>query len=219
MNETAKSLHSDKIRAAAGELTEKGYRVLIEPSRQDLPFDLGTYTPDLVAIKDGEGIILEVKVNHGRVSVDRLQELAERVRSHQGWRFMLVTLDDTAQRIFPDGEGDLPSWSEMGIDLAKVQTLVNEKMLNPALLYLWSIVEAMLRKRAIVVNLPIERFPSQHLLSHMYSSGEISMSEFDLFKALNEKRNKAAHGMVTTLDVNELAEALNTTQNLLEKWR
>jgi hypothetical protein len=219
MTESSKSLHDQKIASVARELSEKGYKVKIEPSPNDIPFDLGNYKPDLVAFKEGGGIVLEVKESHTRLSVDRFQELARIISVHQGWRFQLLTLSDETESVLPTGQEDLPSWKALQHRLKEIEELVQNHLIEPALLYLWSTVEAILRRRAISQNLPIERFPAIRLLNHMYSSGEISISEFDLVKSTFEKRNRVAHGLVVTLDQTELEKLVIVTDSLIKKWQ
>ncbi len=218
MTNITKSLHEQKIEATAQELLDKGYKVVINPSQSDLPFDLGGYRPNLVATQNGKGVILEVKTSLKRVSVDRFQEIAEQIATHDGWRFILVTLDDAREKVLPSDEKELPSWSELISRLSKLDILLQESLFEPALLFLWSIIEAALRKRAIAQLIPIERFPPINLLNHMYSSGEISIPEFDLIKDCLERRNKVAHGILTSIDSDVLKLSTDVTRLLIEKW-
>ena len=82
-----------------------------------------------------------------------------------------------------------------------------------------SITEAALRKRAITQNLPIQRFPTTALLNHSYSSGEISMTEFDLLQNCLKIREKVAHGVMTPIDPEILKLAQSTIQSLIKQWR
>lgn len=218
MNEPIKSLHDQKVESLANELLQKGYKVTVEPLVTDLPFTLGNYRPDLIASKDKGGIILEVKTNQ-RFSVDRFQELAQRIAEHEHWRFLLVTLDDVTKNLLPESDDDLPSWNELSAKTESISALIQQLMLEPAVLYLWGTIEAMLRKRAIVQKIPIDRFQAVKLLNHMYSSGEVSMNEFDSFKSILEKRNRVAHGLVTSLGAKELEDCLSMARSLIEQWK
>jgi hypothetical protein len=218
MNNMIQSLYEQKIQSAAQELLANGYQVSIDPLVSNLPFELGGYIPDLIATKDDKGIVLEIKASLKRLSVDRFQDIAERVATHPGWRFLLVTLDDTSEKILPSSAGELPSWEELNISLGKLNTLIQDSFLEPAFLYLWSILEAALRKRAITQNIPISRFPTKELLNHAFSSGEISISDFDLFTSYLDVRNRIAHGIVVTIDSEILKLAQSSVQILVVKW-
>jgi hypothetical protein len=218
MNNLTKSQHDEKIDSITQELEDNGYIVLIEPSDSNLPFDLGGYDPDLIATKNDDGIILEVKGSLKRLSIDRFQEIAERIASHPGWRFLLVTLDDSSENILFSDENSLPSWEALNSQLLNLQMLIQESLFEPAILFFWSITEAALRKRAITQHLPIQRFPTIALLNHSYSSGEISVTEFDLLKDCLKIQEKVAHGVMTSIDPEILKLAQRTIQSLIKQW-
>ncbi len=53
----------------AKKLSNEGYDVIIPNSPSDLPFDLEGYCPDLIATKNNQGLIIEIK-NQKYISVD-----------------------------------------------------------------------------------------------------------------------------------------------------
>jgi REase_AHJR-like len=221
MNNTTQSLQSlyqQKIASAAQELSANGYQVFIDPLKLDLPFDLGEYQPDLVAIKNDGGLVLDIKSTSKRSSIDRFQAIAEQVAAHQGWQFLLVTLDDINDKILPTNDQDLPSWEEVKLQLLHLNKLLQDTPLEPALLFFWSLLEAALRKRATTQNLPVWRFPTKELLKHLFASGDISISDFDLFNSCLQLRNQAAHGLRTSINPEILTSANCQMQSLVEKW-
>ena len=130
----------------------------------------------------------------------------------------MVTLDDSSENILLPDENSLPSWEALNSRLLNLQMLIQESLFEPAMLFFWSITEAALRKRAITQNLPIQRFPTTALLNHSYSSGEISMTEFDLLKDCLKIREKVAHGVMTPIDPEILKSAKSTIQSLIKQW-
>lgn len=207
-----------KIESLSQELSEKGYRVITQPTTQDLPFSLGSYIPDIVAFNNEGGLILEVKSHSTKVSADRLQEVSEMIASHQNWRFLLITLNDALEIGLPSENEDLPSWEMVKQKLQSIEVLLQSSMLEPALIYLWGLIEVVLRKRAIVQYLPIERFSMKQLLKHMYSSGEISIDELDLIESLLEKRNRVAHGLIVSLGKKDIEKLFQATHSLVNQW-
>lgn len=207
-----------KIESLAQELLEKGYRVIIQPTTQDLPFSLGSYIPDIVAFNNEGGLILEVKSKSAKVSADRLQEVSEMISDHQNWRFLLITLNDAPEIGLPSENEDLPSWDMVKQKLQSIEVLLQSSMLEPALIYLWGLIEVVLRKRAIIQHLPIERLSMTQLFKHMYSSGEISMDELDLIESLLEKRNRVAHGLIVSLGKNDIEKLFQATHSLVNQW-
>ncbi|MEM9155585.1 MAG: hypothetical protein AAGB13_11205 [Cyanobacteria bacterium P01_F01_bin.33] len=75
-----------------------------------------------------------------------------------------------------------------------------------------------LRRQAIALHLPIERFSPKASIDRMYSSGELSFEEFDVLKAIRVKRNRVAHGVVTELSDRELKELLELTRSFVTHW-
>lgn len=219
MNNTTESLEEKKIRSKAQELSENGYKVLVEPSISELPFDLGGYLPDLIARKNDEGIVLDVRNSLKRWPISRFQDIAERIASHPGWRFILIKSDDINEKFLPSDQSDLPSWDNLNSRIKKLNKLIHqESFLEPALLFFSSILEAAMRKRAIQQNIPIWRFPEKKLLSHLFSDGEISVLDVDLFEACLELRNKSAHGVTIAIEPELLKAAYRSIQALVKQW-
>jgi len=210
-----------KIQHTAQQLQERGYRVITEPSKADLPFDLGNYVPDLIATKNDQGIIFEIKTSFKRLSIDRLQNLSEQIASHNGWRFVLITLDEESDDVFPLEAKDFPYLQDLESRLSKVDILIQSSLFEPAILFLWSILELLLRRKAVIENIPIERFPTSNLLDHLYSRGEISMEQFDIFKNFLKLRNQIAHGLM--IPINSTGDMLplahQTVKSLISDWK
>lgn len=218
MNSFAKTAHDEKIDSLVSTYTQQGFTVVKEPSSDYLPFNLGGYRPDLVATKGDIGLIIEVKPNVSRVSIDSFQVIAQEIAKHPGWRFLLVTLDDVDDSIAPTVDGELPTWAQILNKLQQTQSLIAEGALEPALLYLWSIFEAALRKRAIAQNIPVERLPVSSLLKQMYSQGEVSVNDIDFFREFMGRRNRIAHGANMLLDATMVTEIFQSVHRLVIEW-
>lgn len=218
MNTNIQQLHDAKINALAEQYTLEGFSVTMEPSVTSLPFDLGGYRPDLIATKDNAGLIVEVKSKLERLSVERFRALAEEVGRHPGWRFLLVTLDDVETQNPPGIVDELPDWLQLKERINQAIGMLKEGTTEPALLYFWSIFEASLRKRATNMSMPIERFPVLRLINHMYSSGELTLSQYDLAVQILETRNKLAHGFLAKLDHTLVARFKTMVEGLLTEW-
>lgn len=218
MSIVEKTLHEEKLDALALSYEKEGFAILKEPVAEDLPFDLDGYRPDLIASKGNSGIIVEIKTSAERISVDRFQWIAQEISNHPGWRFMLVTLDDVDAQRIPTTATDLPTWPQLMDKLRQVELMVKSGVYEPALLYLWGIFEAALRKRAIQQNIPVERLPSPMLLNHMYSQGEISIEQIDSFQQLMEKRNRIAHGGNEVVEAKFATAIVSAVAGLLTEW-
>lgn len=207
------TIHRQKIEELRLQYEREGYHVLIEPTALQLPFALGAYTPDLVAQKaDGTGgLIVEVRTTGGRGSVERFQAIAQVVREHLGWRFLMVTVEDLS---VASKDHPLTSWEEIGTKLMQARQLLNLGMHDAAVLYLWSIFEGAMRRLAIATATPVERLPASKLMSQLYTIGYISVSELQIAKQFLQLRNQIAHGFRSDED-HDLVEAFST---LLSGW-
>lgn len=192
-----------------------GYEVVLVSDQTDLPFDLGPYRPDLLVKKpDGKGYIVEVKGAAARTPIGRYREVAEIVGGHPGWRFLLVTNDEDE---LENGK-QLLSWSDIKQRYQRSQHLLAMGEVEATFLSLWSVLEAILRKRAEETLIPIERFPPLSLIRQLYSQGELSMAQFDMLNPLYQLRNQLVHGyQVSNLD-EATAELQQLVDELLYDW-
>lgn len=220
MTNNTKSLHDEKVESLIKKYRDEGFTVIQNPKADQLPFDLDNYQPDILATKNQNesGLIIEVKTSISPVSVEQLQSVAEEVSRHPGWRFLLVTLEDIEAESLPGISEELPSWEELIDHFSQVSKLIENNNIEPAFLFLWSVFEGALRKRAVDVSIPIERLPFIRLLRSMYSLGELSISEFDTIQAYLEKRNRLTHGYIQKLDSEVLHTFIMLIVKLLIEW-
>ncbi|MBG1266876.1 hypothetical protein [Nostoc sp. WHI] len=219
MTNNTEILYDEKVKSLAQKYESQGFHVLTGLKTDELPFDLGNYQPDLIAIKDGSGLVIEVKNSLSRLSVDRLQVLAEEVSKHPGWRFILVTFEDIEAKSLPGTSEELPSWQELKEQFDQAHKLTENEEIQSAFLCLGNIFENALRKRAIDVSIPIERFPVIGLIKHLYSLGELSISQFDLAQACLEVSNRVAHGYIENLNLPLVYNLDNLVSELLTEWK
>ena len=172
--------------------SELGFTVTVEPSLDLIPFDLGGYRPNMLAIKQpDQNYIIEVKGSSQKVSVDRFREISEVVKAHPGWRFLLVTGDDEISI----GEETMLLQAEQILHGAKrAESLIAEGYSDAAFLYLWSLLEGLMRRQSIQRAIPIERMSGLSMINYLYSQGEITREQFHECKDLLPIRNHIAHG-------------------------
>lgn len=218
MNTSAELMYGDMVDSLTSKYAGEGFAMTRSPTANDLPFDLDGYQPDLLAKKAHGGLIIAIKTRARGLSVDRFRSIAQTVAAHPGWQFLLATLDDVDVWNIPTTASELPSWSELIDKHRQVRRLVNAGELEPAVLYLWSILEATLRKRALQQCIPLERLPARMLLDHMVSQGEVPVGQIDLLRDLMQRRNRLAHGGMETVAPIALHQAVETIDGLLQEW-
>lgn len=204
---TKQHAHDLILKNTAEQYKKNGYDVFIAPQINELPFDLGRYRPDLlVKTSKNEGYIIEVKDVSREAAIDRYREIAEIVSQHSGWRFLLITGEDSTI-------GNLLSWEQIFRKREHVERLIASGENEAAFLSLWTIFEALTRKQAERVSIPIERFPTSSLIKHLYSQGELSITQFDQATALLNARNRIVHGF----EIIEIEESVKQLQQLVDE--
>ena len=184
----------DRLQGIAEKYRLQGFEVVIEPSKTLIPFNLGNYRPDLIARKGSdEGYIIEFKNSIAKISVDRYREIAEIVAQHHGWRFLLITGEDVSSED-PKDDSKLLTWEQMSQRQEQAQKFLAIGEVEVAFLCLWGVLEAAMRRQAKQVAIPIERFPANSLINHLYSQGELSMEQFDQVRVIQGVRNRLVHG-------------------------
>lgn len=215
---TAKLLRDTSVSKIAEKYRQAGYRVFVEPEPEDIPFNLGTYRPNLIAKKnESEGYLIEINGSGRQTSIDRLKEIAEIVAQHTGWRLLLVNEEDA---LLKDNspETHLLTWEQILSKKNRADRLISLGETEAAFLALWVAIEALLRGRAEEVNIPLERLGTVSLIKHMYSQGELSMEEYDRAMLLLSVRNRLIHGFQAP-EINEsVSELLALVNELISLW-
>lgn len=210
------AIHSQLEASIAKRYAELGFTVTVEPSLDLIPFDLGGYRPDMLAIKQpDQNYIIEVKGSSQRISVDRFREISEVVKTHPGWRFLLVTGDD---EISIGEETMLIQSEQIKHGVKKVESLIGQGYSDAAFLYLWSLLEAMMRRQSIQRSIPIERLSGLSMINHLYSQGEMTRDQFHECKDLLSVRNRIANGYQDSHMDKDCRKLLNLVLTLSSEW-
>ena len=212
-----KQKHDDLVTAVAKQYEQDGYTVYKNSRTFELPFDLGNYFPDIVAIRsENEGVIIEIKDQAAQTSVDRFRTISEMVAQHAGWRFLLVTGDADSPEVGSSfANQNTLTWEQIITRKQKGERLLALGEVEGAFVILWGTLEAILRKRAEQTAIPIERFPVSSLIKHLYSQGELAMMHFDTALDLLAVRNQVMHGFETEAD--ELTHTAVVLQTLIDE--
>ena len=202
------TLLEDEVVRLAGKYRSEGYDVVMAPRPEDLPFDLGNYRVDLVAKKNNQGVLVQVKSRADRLSFEALQPAVAEVRRHLGWRFVLVTAQDLPDIGVPDVIDEENSWEEIGSRAARARRLFDSGESEAAFIGAWIAFERILRLQAQRVALPVDRLAPAFAIRQLYSLGELSAEQYDLALQCQKVRNRVVHGLPSP--------ELNTaTENLL----
>jgi hypothetical protein len=208
----------DAIRQYADWYTEQGYQVSVEPPPGELPEFLRTFAPDMIARREGENIVVEIKTS-SPTSFEQVQRLAGALEHRAGWKLRVVYVD------LPDPEWEPPSRLPEISDLrARLDAVVggdSDEDRRLRFLLLWSIIEGAARHRLSPLNIsPTRRISSSALLKMLLTEGIIEEDRYAALRRGLTVRNAIAHGFLNqTVDTALFEELRQAAKRLLRERR
>lgn len=194
-----------KIREVVKEYKSKGYSVIENPSKNDVPKFLNNFIPDLIAKKNEDNVIIEIKIssNTNRNQFLELENIAKIIENEKNWRFELII---TNPKEYNENNGDLINDKEI---ISRINT--SKKILvydvNIAFLSLWTVFETVARK-----NLPNELYKNNNIngiIKNLYSKSLINHQEYKNLDDFLKNRNNIIHGFSSEISKSDF-------ENLLE---
>ena len=192
------NIERERLLKLAEEYRAQGYEISIHPNPEDLPDFLRNYSPDMIARREDETVVIEVKSRSSlnSSSAQYLPNLAQVIEQHPGWRFELVMTNPEDVTYSLKAESSLQA-NEIKSRL-KIARQLLEQHPESAILYSWSLVEATLRLVAEEEGLSLRRFDPLYLVKQLAIEGIISQSEYQLLMNSLSLCNAIAHGFKTT---------------------
>lgn len=172
---------------------ELGYTVTTEPPLSAIPFDLKGYKPDLLAVKAGEKLLIDVKAPRARIDQDLYLRVGQEVQQHPGWKFLLATVSAdemigsvaaTAPMATPGSIKDRLEKLDQLLETADVASIVFPTLWNAYAMTL----RLLLREDG---NL-LEGLTDLSIVNRAYTDGVLSNSEYENSKRLLQLRDAAA---------------------------
>lgn len=211
------NLERERLLQLAEEYRNKGYDISFHPNPEDLPDFLRNYRPDMIVRREDEAVIIEVKSRRSLNSSSRqyLQNLAQSVEQHPGWRFELVMTNPEDAAYSPKAESSLQKPEiETRLQVARQLAIQHPES---AILYSWSLVEATLRLVAEHEGLSLQRLDPLYLVKQLVTEGVISRPEYHLLMDVLSLRNAIAHGFkATQIKKESLFELIDVAEQLLK---
>ena len=212
----------DKAKKVAKEYEQKGFRVILEPRRSDMPDslqDLG-FQPDIIATSDEINLVIEVKTSQS-IKNSRLVEMAERVRSIDGWDFELVYTNPKSKSDV-SSESAISSYNDVKRSLKRaakfLTTDAGVEYSDAALLFIWSAVENSLRTNLSTYKAHKTPFQPKMLIRDSVILGIINKKDQVFLESMMMKRNELTHGLsqvkITKRDLDKL---INLGNEIIEQ--
>jgi uncharacterized protein YutE (UPF0331/DUF86 family) len=172
------------------DLKSQGYDVFVHPNKQMVPPFLGTYRPDVIALRDDKNLVIEIK-HTSRRAENVLQELAKRFDGQNRWEFRVVWVNpsETEGRLTPQSN------EAISIRLKEISRLLEAGFTESAMLMSWAAFEAIGRK-LMASEFSRPQSPGR-LVQILAKEGHITPDEADVLRQLAEIRNRFIHGELT----------------------
>jgi len=195
---------------------DEGYRVLVEPRGDCLPaFALGLDL-DLIAVKPGDSVVVEVKQNRSDLDHDRqLASLATIVNAQPGWGFDLVIIDPETpvEKLLPRSQE--PSAAQLQQVLARAEQLLASDELPLACIVAWAATEAAMRALQLAREAGGRSEPAE-LMRTLYALGHVTPADFQLLREAFNHRTQAVHGLLTPdLDATSVLNLIGVARRML----
>ncbi|WP_139835886.1 hypothetical protein [Pseudomonas sp. R16(2017)] len=198
-------------RLVAKRYEERGYTVIIEPPPSAIPFPLEGYKPDLLATKDSENLLIEVKRRGARVDSKLFFRVDEEVQRHPGWRFLLVTVaDEELQELSTSTTVNLNE-EVVQERLQQLDLLLKTDMpvgfLLPALWVAYiTALRLLVAHEGYLEGAYQENLTDFSLINKAYSEGVTSIDEYQSARYFLKLRNIAVHSLETVATTQECQE-------------
>ena len=163
----------------------------------------------MVKISVDQGFIIEVIDVATNLAVSHYRDIAKFVAEHSGWRFLLITGEDATPIAEEDIADHKLTRSQILHRKERIAKLISIGEHEAAFLSLWIFAEILMRRHARHLLIPIDRLPTILMIHHLSTQLAISPDQFERAIALNEIRNRVAHGFpVNSINLNEAIERL-----------
>ena len=213
--DTTTELERKRLQELAREYREKGYEVIVEPSKNALPNFLSDYEPDMIARNDEESVVVEVKSRSSLVHSEYLQPLADRIKEKAGWRFELVITNPKEESV-SNQVSTLPSEVELVNRIQETRKLMTSGHKEAALLLGWATAEGALRLVAAREGVFVRKHSPAYIIKYMTSMGLLNKSDYNLLEGMLGMRNEVVHGFkLTKFTAKKFAQFLDVINRIL----
>ena len=213
MIEDIEILERKFIDKKVAEYRSRGYEV---EENCELDFLPGFHV-DLVARKDDEVRVIEVKSRTSLALTPKLNELAEILYSKPGWSYDLLLVGEPEKLDLPDGARSF-AVEEIRQRLAEAEKALEHGLGEAAFLLVWSAFEAVVRELIAAEGVSITRVTqSGYVLDQAVYHGVISREDYDYLADMRKYRNAIAHGFdVNGFSDEKVTELIEVVLRLLD---
>lgn len=221
MSEVYFKREQEKVKELANEYRLKGFEVIVDPSPNDLPLFLRNtnYKPDIIARSEYENLIIEVKSSKTISDAKNLQQISALVNNHEGWDFIFV-LTNPKKPEESESQAYLNEKEDIILGFSKLKELIylNHQFHDIAFIYLWILIEAILRYGLYLSGIEVKTIDLRSLIRNSQVIGIISKTDHNIFLNYIEKRNLIVHGSLKVgITKNETITLMNISRRIFDE--
>jgi uncharacterized protein YutE (UPF0331/DUF86 family) len=179
-------------RNVAREYRRRGYDVVEQPRGENLPPFLRAFAPDLIAMKDDDRAVIEIKTAEALRGSNEIKQLAAAVETNAGWRFELISLGVSK-------DANATALSEGGLEhlLDAAVTTYESGQRELSLIYLVSLLDELVRDAALQHRLKGRDRSARAIIAELAFQGIIDGTTADVLDQAWDWRNAIVHGRAT----------------------
>lgn len=205
-----------RIREIAKEYESQGYEVHMNPIPSLLPNFLKSYELDILAKKENDNVIVEVKTRNDRMNLQRFEGLAKEIDKRKDWRFEMVFTNQKEKGLEPIYQNIL-SELEINNRILEINRLIELNSYEASFLLSWSTIEAVLRNQLRNEKFDTNRKTTMSVMKTMFSLGLINQHDYKTLQKSNVYRNNLIHGFEQNIDRISIQDILQLINNLTGK--
>jgi len=216
MNSVQEMAYEEAVARAKTSLEQEGYRVDVKPQIDQLPSFLEGFVPDLIAHKNGEGVVVGIKpIPPESRDNERMAYFAREVRKHKGWRFELHLARPRQEVLDAPLQ---PSKLELMAEL-DIARKISKDDARAALIYAWGLLESVARLLALNERRgEAKRYKPASVVGSLVSEGFVDDDEGKELYDLATARNLIVHGFTKADVSNErVGKLIGTIGKLLDE--
>lgn len=190
-------------------LLERGYTLIRDPKRDQLPAFLGGYVPDAIAVGRNPNIALEIKGRKGLDIERRLETIRRLFDEHEDWAFEAYFFSSLEPELSVQAEEVLEDREQEARNLIGMQS-------QAAFVLGWSILEASVRTAGLQDQDRRGLGPNR-IISLLASEGYVPRAQMSELMRLAELRNQIVHGQLDVIPKDdEVRKILDLAKELRE---
>ncbi|WP_151900310.1 hypothetical protein [Sulfurimonas hydrogeniphila] len=214
---------SEKTKEIVEEYSKKGFKVILNPSIEELPEELKNlnFRPDIIAMSNDINLIIEIKTANSIKNDERLLAMVDKIRNIENWEFEFI-YTNPKKNISSINAKNSFTYEEAQNSIERVKKFItienNSEFTDVGLMLAWNAIVTILR-----INLQEDeknniQTTDRALIRDSVMLGILNREEQKYLEELLSKRNIIAHaGTHVTISTKDLKSLIVFAEKLLKQ--